>query len=64
MQGGPSAGGFIGSYFDNNNDKGGIVIERCSNFGEILSLEGHAGGMVGSLVTVSYTHLDVYKRQL
>ena len=53
VQGGPSAGGFIGSYFDNNNDKGGIVIERCSNFGEILSLEGHAGGMVGSLVKCS-----------
>lgn len=53
VQGGPSAGGFIGSYFDNNNDKGGIVIERCSNFGEILSSEGHAGGMVGSLVKCS-----------
>ena len=53
VEGGPSAGGFIGSYYDNESGEGSIDIERCSNFGDILSSQGHAGGLVGSLVEYS-----------
>lgn len=53
VEGGPSAGGFIGSYYDNESGEGSIDIERCSNFGDILSPQGHAGGLVGSLVEYS-----------
>ena len=41
-----ASGGLIGSFFDNGT--GSIVIERCANFGEIMSAEGHAGGIAGS----------------
>ena len=55
VQGSSNAGGFIGSYYDNDYGKGSIVIERCSNFGEIQSSNGHAGGLVGSLVEYTST---------
>ena len=55
VQGSSSAGGFIGSYYDTINGEGTIHIERCSNFGEIQSSNGHAGGLVGSLVEYSST---------
>ena len=38
------------------------VIVTSNLFGDILSDEG--AGLVGGLGPVSYTHLDVYKRQV
>ena len=48
-----ASGGLIGSFFDNGT--GSIVIERCANFGEIMSAEGHAGGIAGSIVQLGDT---------
>lgn len=57
-----STGGLIGSFVENRNGTGNITIERCSNFGEITSANGHAGGLAGSVVKVrdrvGTTHLQ------
>lgn len=42
-----ATGGFIGSFVDKAH--GAITIKRCSSFGEIMSAEGHAGGIAGSI---------------
>ena len=48
-----ASGGLIGSFFDNGT--GSIGIERCANFGEIVSANGHAGGIAGSIVQLGDT---------
>ena len=47
MFGDQATGGFIGSFVDKAH--GAITIKRCSSFGEIMSAEGHAGGIAGSI---------------
>lgn len=53
-----ASGGLIGSFVDNGT--GSIGIERCANFGEIMSAEGHAGGIAGSIVQLGDTDRTGY----
>ena len=53
-----AGGGFVNSYFIGNRALGGFVLAMTT-----IATYGSVSSFVGGPGPVSYTHLDVYKRQ-